>query len=154
MKGLLTGLRGSRLAGGVLRAAAVSGGLRDGDISGLTTFEALPCFDEGAAAFAGCWAQAAWWHGRCPSLREVYAILDGTGREDVQLLAGAALSAATAVVPMLERCFPAIRKFGVQSYRRSSITHGDVLEALGLNEATAGTGLSMSDRVVRRDRSP
>lgn len=72
--------------GGVLRSAVVSGGLRKGTIYGLTNVEEMPEGREPEVAYAGPWAQARWRHGRRAGLREVYAILDGTGRKDRNLI--------------------------------------------------------------------
>jgi hypothetical protein len=129
--------------GGVLRAATVSGGLRHGDISGLTTFEPVPGFNEPQVAFAGVWAQARWRYDRRPTQRDIFAVLDGTGRGDDRVLSLAGGTAAGAgIVPLLERCFPAIRRVAAQLYRESAVKHGDVLAALGLTEDTAPMGLA------------
>ncbi len=50
--------------GGTLRSAVVSGGLRHGEITGLTTVAAMPTGREPKVAFAGVWAQACWRYGR------------------------------------------------------------------------------------------
>lgn len=60
------------VCGGVLAAAVVSGGLRYGEITGLTTVEKMPPGREPEVAFAGVWAQACWRYGRRPSQREMY----------------------------------------------------------------------------------
>ena len=132
------------LGGAVLRSAVVSGGLRHGDVSGVSSFEATPGFDEPQAAYAGCWAQAAWRHGRHPTLREVHAVLDTTGREDYRVLLDVGGSAAGAgVIPVLARCWPSVAALAAQLWRETIIRHSDVLAALGLTEATAGMGISM-----------
>ncbi|GJO43298.1 hypothetical protein NJB1604_18690 [Mycobacterium marinum] len=128
--------------GGRLRFAAVSGGIRHGGIIGNTSFESTLGFDQPATALAGPWAQACWRHGRRPTLREVDAVLGGAGRKDAALLAGAAMPEAVRVVPILQRCFPAIARLAGRLYTNSSITHTDVLDALGLTEATAPMGLA------------
>ena len=65
--------------GGTLRSSVVSGGLRHGTIDGLITVEMPPRPRAGVGLCQGL-AQACWRHGRRPSQREVYAVLDTTGR--------------------------------------------------------------------------
>ena len=78
-------------------------------------------------------AQACWRHGRRPSQRQLYAVLDVTGRCDRVLLVGAGIATATHIVPLLERCWPAIREVAAQLFSHSQASHDDVTKALGLS---------------------
>ncbi|MGE5693950.1 MAG: hypothetical protein ACM4D3_01565 [Candidatus Sericytochromatia bacterium] len=120
--------------GGVLQSAVVSGGLRHGEISGLTTVDVMPPGHEPEVAFAGVWAQACWRHGRRPSQREMYGMLDGTGCKDRNMLSAAGGTAAgVGIVPLLERCWPTICEVATQLFGHSQVSHDDVTKALGLS---------------------
>lgn len=64
---------------GLLRFPTVSGALKAGKITGLTTFDVMPRASEPEVAYSGVWAQARWCHDRRPTQREVYSVLNGTG---------------------------------------------------------------------------
>jgi hypothetical protein len=57
--------------------------------------------------------------GRRPSQRQLYAVLDVTGRCDWVLLVGAGITMATHIVPLLERSWPAIREVAAQLFSHS-----------------------------------
>ena len=61
-------------------------------------------------------------------------MLDVTGRCDrVLLVGGDGIATATHIVPLLERCWPAIREVAAQLFSHSQASHDDVTKALGLS---------------------
>lgn len=129
--------------GGVLSRAVVSGGLRGGTICAHATFEDLPP-GEPEIALAGPWAQARWRHDRTPRLRELYAVLDGAGRVDRNLISAAGGPAAAAgIVPVLQRCWPSIVTVAAQLWRTTDARHGDICAALGIPAADNSHELSL-----------
>ena len=133
----------------------MSGGLRHGEMAGLTTLDVLPPGRQPEVAFAGVWAQACWRHGRRPSQREMYGVFDGTGRKDRTMLCAAGGGTATGVgiTPMLERCWPAICAVAARLFSHSQVSHDEVTKALGLSvdpDTAAIRGSPTSGRVVHR----
>jgi hypothetical protein len=132
----------------------VTGGIAAGTIiRGSTTFTDLPIGRDAECAFAGPWATARWRAGRRPRQAQVYAVLSGSGRADERLLldhGGTATGAA--VIPLLERCWPAIRALAARIAEHSSVRHDDVCAALGLSTdpATMAVGLAH----LRSGRTP
>ena len=122
------------LLGRRLRAATVTGGLKAGQIRGLTTLDPLPPGREPEVAFTGPWAQVRWRHDRTPTQREVYAVLalnrDG---DDAVLLASGGTSAGAAIVPTLQRDWPAICTLAGAICSNIVARHTIVCAALGLS---------------------
>ena len=128
--------------GGTLRSSVVSGGLRHGTIDGLTTVE-MHQGREPELAYARVSAQAGWRHGRRPSQREVYAVLDTTGRCRWALPAAGGAAPATRITPLLERCWTSICEVAAQLHRQGDVRHDDVTAALGIPAKDNGHELAL-----------
>ena len=138
---------------GTLRSAIVSGGLRRGEITGLTTLDVLPPSREPEVAYSGVWAQACWRHGRRPSQAEVYGVLDGTSRKDRAMLSAAGgIVAGAGITPLLMRCWPAICAVAAKLWRDSEIGHADVCAALGLTDGGGPGSLELA--MIRNGSAP
>ena len=127
-----------------MRSVVVSGGVRHGEIRGLTTVAVMPRGREPQVAFAGVWSQAFWRHGRRTSQADVFALLDGTGREDRTMLAAAGGTAAgVGVTPLVMRCWPAIGAVAAKLWRDGEARHEDICAALGIPPKDNGVELSL-----------
>ena len=120
----------------------------------------MPEGREPEVAYSGVWAQARWRAGRRPSQREVYGVLDGTGRKDCAVLSAAGGAAAgVGIVPLLGRCWPAICEVAAKLWRDSEARHNDICAALGITAKDNGHELALirsgcapgSFKVTRRE---
>ena len=88
--------------------------------------------------FAGPWAEARWLAGRRPSTRDLFRVLDGHGCHDYRSLqASGGTAAVSSVVPLLERCWPAITRLASRLYHPRTarlVRQPDVLAALGITD--------------------
>jgi hypothetical protein len=145
---------GHAVAGVVLGAqlrSAVVVNSRVVGVEGLTSFDhdTLPRWRQPEVAYAGPYSQARFRSGpRRPTQRQVYAVLGGSGHKDERALIAAAaadplggdsLSQARAVVPLIERCWPAVVRVAQLLHRDGEVTQDDVLAALGVDD---GGGLT------------
>ena len=129
--------------GGVIHSAVVASGRASG-VQGLTTMHEMPIGERAAEiAYAGRWAQARWRAGRGPSQREMWAVLDTTGCRDHREHLSGGTSMATRVVPLLERCWPAIVKVAQQLFRDGEVRHEDVCAALQIPAGDNGHHLAL-----------
>lgn len=125
--------------GGVLRSAVVSNSRVTG-LQGLTTVADMPHGREPEIAYSGPWAQARWRAGRRPTQREVFGILSRGGwKDDKTLIAAGGTYLGTAVVPLVERAWPAVVRVAQQLHKSGEATQEDVLAALGISD---GGGLT------------
>ncbi|OBK97748.1 hypothetical protein A5645_05600 [Mycobacterium asiaticum] len=120
--------------GAELRSAVVARSRVTG-LEGLTTFADRPHGTDPLVAYAGPWAQARWRAGRRPTQREFYAVLDTTGHKDSRVLTAAGGTYAGAdVVPLVERCWPALARTATRLHRAGEVHQADVLAALGITD--------------------
>lgn len=142
------------LLGGVLAAATRTSWEGTAPIAGRTTFELLPPAVEPQVAYAGVWAQACWRNGgRRPTRAQVFGVLAGTGHQDDRvLLASGGTAAASAVVPLVERCWLAVCTLAGKIAGDRVARHPDVSEALGLSADPVTAGVQLAQ--IRAGAAP
>lgn len=99
-----------------------------------TEFTTLPAGTASAVTFAGPWSEARWTHGRVPGPADIRAALTRNGSDDQALCAAGGPHQGAFVVPLLERCWPAIKTVTRQLYRTGTAAHADVCASLGLSD--------------------
>ncbi len=124
--------------GAELRSAVLApeGTTLRGGRAGQTNFSDQATYHDPEVAYAGPWAQAKFQAGgRRPTLREFYALLDSTGHNDRQVLTAAGgTHEGAGVVPMLDRCWPAVLTVARKLHTVGEIHQEDVLGALGITD--------------------
>jgi len=124
------------------------------DPSGLTSIEpdSFPAGRKAAIAYAGPWAQARWIAGRRPTLRQLYSVMQHhtPATDGAVLCASGGTAAGSDVVPLMERCWPAVAKVASKLLIESRASHEDVCSALGLSRHSRGIELAM----IRSGSSP
>jgi hypothetical protein len=106
-----------------------------------------------AATFGGPWAEARFAARRHPTIYEIDAVFAGNGHSVKAALRAAAMAegrdieaaAARAVVPLLDRCWPAVTALARQLFFDGEVCNSDVAAALGLSPdpATRAVELAM-----------
>lgn len=138
--------------GARLRSAVVASGRVLGN-QGMTRFEPddFPDYRKAEVAYSGSYGQAKFRAGgRRPSQRELYAVLGTCGYKDERSLTAAAAASATGdhsardVVPLLERCWPAVITLAQQLRRSGEVRHDDVLAALGVTDGGGLTSVQLA----------
>lgn len=129
------------LYGGQIHRAVV---LRPGSLaasgahhSGMTSYVANPEHRRTEVTFAGIYAEARWTAGPHPAAASLRASMCTNGDDDRKLRRALAFGNAgtgAAVVPMLERCWPAVVTLARRLFRDSEAGHDDVLAALGVTD--------------------
>lgn len=96
-----------------------------------TEYDVLPEHHVPSIAYAGPWAEARLLRGHRLGPRDIHRVLVGTsdGRE---LCAAGGPAAALGVVPLLERCWPAVEWVAAELLVTGQVGHTDVCAALGL----------------------
>lgn len=136
---------------------AVVGPNGSGGAMGEVQHNHVPVGAMSAITYAGPWAQARWLAGRRPTQRDLYAVLDGHGcRDYAALQASGDTAEASRIVPLLERCWPAITTLAVKTLyhpRKACLArNADVLAALGITDG-GGPG-SHQLAMIRSGRAP
>jgi hypothetical protein len=130
---------GAQLRNAVVVNSRVTG------IEGRTNFSDRPHGRDSEIAYAGPWAQARWRAGRRPTQREVFSILSRGGwKDDRALIAAGGTHLGTAVVPLMERAWPAVVRVAQQLHRAGEATEADVLAALGVNDGGGRTSVQLA----------
>jgi len=96
--------------------------------------------------YAGPWAEARWLAGgRRPSQREFYSVLGGHGcRDAASLTAAGGIHEGAGVVPILDRCWPAVLTVARQLHRDGVINHADVCAAMGITDGGGYTSVQLA----------
>jgi hypothetical protein len=117
-----------------------------------TEHEALPSGTEAAVTYAGPWCEARWTLGRAPGPADLHRILATNQSDDRALCAAGGPHTGAAVVPLLERCWPAVMAVTTKLYRTGRADHADVCTALGLID-DGGPG-SLGLAMIRSGSAP
>jgi hypothetical protein len=132
------------LLGARLRSAVVTHS-RLWRTEGLTTFADRPYGRDAEIAYAGPWSQARWRAGRRPTMRELYAVLNGTGYKDERaLIAAGGTHLGHSVTPLVERCWPAVIRTAQHLHRAGEASEADVLAALGVDDGGGATSVQLA----------
>ncbi|MDA4108170.1 M50 family metallopeptidase [Mycolicibacterium holsaticum] len=130
-------------------AAVVLGGRVHGSVLDdehpHTEFDTLPAGTDPAVSLAGPWCEARWTLGRSPGPADNRRILAAHTSDDRALCAAGGWAAGASVVPLLERCWPAVKAVTSRLYFHGRAEHADVCAALGLTDdgGPASLGLAM-----------
>ncbi|GFG68097.1 hypothetical protein MKUB_55870 [Mycobacterium kubicae] len=130
--------------GGTIRNAVVSNSRVMG-VEGLTTVTDMPRGRESEIAYSGPWAQARFRAGRRPTQRDVFSILSrGAWKDDRALTAAGGTHLGTPVVPLMERCWPAVVAVAKKLHRDGEVHQEDVLAALGVTDGGGRTSVQLA----------
>ncbi|BBY67758.1 hypothetical protein [Mycolicibacterium helvum] len=136
--------------GAQLHRAVVAGGRVTG-MHGLTRFEPddFPEHRNAEVAYAGPYGEAKFGAGgRCPSQRQVFTALRTTGHDDDRVLIASAPAdgwhTGRDVVPLLERCWPAIIRTAQKLLAHGEVRHADVLAALDITDGGGHTSAQLA----------
>ncbi|MDV3291915.1 hypothetical protein [Mycobacterium avium] len=130
---------GAQLRNAVVVNSRVTG------LQGLTTFSDRPHGRDSEIAYAGPWAQARFRAGRRPTQRDVFNVLSRGGwKDDRALIAAGGTHLGTAVVPLVERCWPAVVRVAQQLHRSGEAHQEDVLAALGVTDGGGLTSVELA----------
>lgn len=130
--------------GGTIRNAVVSNSRVMG-VEGLTTGTDMPHGRDSEIAYSGPWAQARFRAGRRPTQREVYNVLSRGGWKDERaLIAAGGTHLGTAVVPLMERCWPAVVRVAQKLHKAGEVHQQDVLAALGVTDGGGLTSVELA----------
>lgn len=99
-----------------------------------TEFDTLPAGTDAAITYAGPWAEARWLARRHPSPAEIRRVLTANASDDRALCAAGGFHTGAVVVPLLERCWPAVNAVTARLYFDGRIDHATVCAALGLSD--------------------
>jgi hypothetical protein len=100
----------------------------------LTEYDVLPERYAPSITYAGPWAEARWLAGRQPGPRELHRVLVANPSDDKELCAAGGPAAALGVVPLLQRCWPAVETLATRLFDLGQVGHSDVCAALGLTD--------------------
>ncbi|WP_409437224.1 hypothetical protein [Mycobacterium sp. SMC-14] len=135
--------------GGEVRSAVVASGRVIG-VQGLTTLthDGLPAGRMAEVAYAGPWAEARFRAGRRPTQAETYAVLATHGHEDDRAMIASSASdghhTGRDVVPLLERCWPAVVRVAQHLHRTGEACQADVLDALAITDGGGRTSVQLA----------
>lgn len=115
------------ILGGRVHAATISGEHPH------TEYDPLPGLDAGIV-YAGPWAQARWTLGRAPGPADMRRALARHSADDRTLCAAGGPHQGAHIVPLLERCWPAVKTLAKGLYFTGTATHTDACAALGLTD--------------------
>lgn len=129
------------LYGGAIHRAVV---LRPGSLAasgashgGFTTFAANPEHRRAEVTYAGPYAEARWTAGPHPAPATLRASLCVNHQDDAALrraLAFGTGGTGSVVVPLIERCWPAVVTLARTLFRDGEATHDEALAALGITD--------------------
>lgn len=116
-----------------------------------TEYDPLPGLDAGIV-YAGPWAEARWELGRTPGPADMRRVFARNGSDDRTLCAAGGPHQGAHVVPLLERCWPAVKTLAKGLYFTGAATHANVCSALGLPDR--GGRASVELALIRSGSSP
>jgi hypothetical protein len=137
-------------AGARLRGAAVTSTRVLGH-QGLTRFEPddFPSHRTAEIAYAGPYGHAKFLAaGTRPTQRQISNVLASCGHKDDRVLTASAdpdgWHTGRDVVPLLERCWPAVIRTAQQLFRAGEVHHADVCAALGVTDGGGYTSAQLA----------
>jgi hypothetical protein len=131
---------GAQLRNAVVINSRVTG------VEGRTNFADRPHGRDPELAYCGPYAQAKFRAGGGrPTQRQVLAVLKAGGyKDDRVLIAAGGTHLGLSVVPLLERCWPAVVRVAQQLHRAGEVTEADVLAALGVDDGGGRTSVQLA----------
>lgn len=122
------------------------------DGGGRTGHDVMPAGTEAAITLAGPWCEARWTLGRAPGPLDLRRVLAINQSDDRALCAAGGPHMGAEVVPLLERCWPAVKAVTTKLYRTSRADHADVCAALGLSDDGGPSSLGLA--MIRSGSTP
>lgn len=122
--------------GATLRSAVLFDGDGDGPdgLLGETTYVGLADRYRPQVAYAGPWAEARFRARQRPGICEINAVIDSTGHRDHRsICASGSPTAGRGVVPLIDRCWSAVKTVSIELFIDGEIDHTTVCTALGLS---------------------
>lgn len=97
---------------------------------------AYPAGTEARITYAGPWAEARWLAGRArrPGPADMHRALAANCSDNKALIASGGSDTGQAVVPLLERCWPAVSTVALKLFLDGEVSHANVCAALGLSD--------------------
>ncbi|MGV0646770.1 M50 family metallopeptidase [Mycolicibacterium sp. XJ2546] len=114
------------------------------DGGGQTEFDVMPAGTDAAVTLAGPWCEARWTIGRRPGPADLRRILAANQSDDHALCAAGGAHTGAEVVPLLERCWPAVKAVTTKLYFKGRASHQDVCKALGLVDDGGPSSLGLA----------
>ncbi|OPX12482.1 hypothetical protein [Mycobacterium sp. AT1] len=118
-----------------------------GGFKGLTTYfsDTIPAHREMEISYAGPWSEARFRAGRRPTQRDLFDVFAGNGCRDAATLglAGGTHLGAD-VVPLLDRCWPAVLAVAKKLYSDGEATQADACSALGITDGGGYTSVQLA----------
>lgn len=118
----------SVLAGGRVARAVINDG------NPRTEFVSIPAGRETEVSYAGPWAEAWWLAGHTPGPADIRRVLAANRSDDRALCAAGGPHLEATVVPLLDRCWPAVKAVTSKLFHHGQVDHADVCAALGLTD--------------------
>jgi hypothetical protein len=120
---------------------------------GLTTLDTMPHSARALIAYAGPFSQVRGRTGRRPTMRQMFAVMDAGGCRDYsELCASGGTVAGVDVVPLVERCWPAVTTVALKLFKDGAVKNADVLAALGLSADDEVRGIELA--MIRSGSAP
>ena len=114
-----------------------------------TEHDVIPAGTAAAISYAGPWAEARWTLGRTPGPGDMHRALARHHADDQALCAAGGPHTGLHVVPLLERCWPAVKTLTSTLYFKGTASHTDVCAALGLPPGDDGGPGSLGLALIR-----
>lgn len=120
--------------GATLRSAVVFDGDGPDGLLGETTYVDLADRYKPQVAYAGPWAEARFRARQRPGIRDINAVIDSTGQRDHRSICDSGSpTAGRGVVPVLDRCWDAVKAVATELFIDGEVDHTTVSTALGLS---------------------
>jgi hypothetical protein len=110
-----------------------------------TEFVSIPAGRGTEVTYAGPWAEARWLARRTPNPAQIRRALAANQSDDRALCAAGDPHLGATVVPLLDRCWPAVNAVTSKLFYKGQADHTDVCAALGLTDdgGPGSVGLAM-----------
>ncbi|WP_326544690.1 hypothetical protein QGN31_06555 [Mycobacterium sp. 2-64] len=99
-----------------------------------TEYDDLPDSVSARTTYAGPWAEARWLRGRSPGPGDMQRVLPTTSLDWQALVAAGGPAAGLAVIPLLERCWPAVERVAAELLVKGQVGHDEICTALGVTD--------------------
>lgn len=110
-----------------------------------TEYDDLPDSISARTTYAGPWTEARWLRGRTPGPGDMQRVLPTTSLDWQSLVAAGGPAAGLAVIPLLERCWPAVERVAGELLVMGQVGHGEICTALGLADDGGPCSLELAN---------
>ena len=159
----LTNAESSRLttafheAGHAVAAVVLGGRVQLATIGGdddepRTEFVSIPAGREAEVTYAGPWAEARWLLRRAPGPADIRRVLAVNSHDDRALFDAGGPHLGATVVPLLGRCWPAVKAVTSKLFYAGQVEHAAVCAALGLSDCGGPDSVELA--MIRSGSAP